>query len=87
MVQLPHKVKGNVKKSRPQYGLEQLNSEDEACDSDRIFDIDETVRDCETFRQVLTQRLHPEAFRRMMTGREVVYAALACDMHGLFSDF
>jgi hypothetical protein len=23
MVQLPHKVKGNVKKSRPQYGLEE----------------------------------------------------------------
>jgi hypothetical protein len=23
MVQLPHKVKGNVKKSRPQYGLDQ----------------------------------------------------------------
>jgi len=26
MVQLPHKVKGNVKKSRPQCGLEQLKA-------------------------------------------------------------
>jgi hypothetical protein len=35
MVQLPHKVKGNVKKSRPQYSLEQPDNEYGQRGSDR----------------------------------------------------
>ncbi len=45
MVQLPHKVKGNMKKTKPQQNLDQLSGQAKRRFSDRIFDIDEPVPD------------------------------------------
>lgn len=87
MVQLPHKVKGNMGKTKPQHDLEQPRGYSKRRPSGRIVDIDELVADRKPFRQVISQRLHSKAFRGVMAGREVVDAALARNMDRLFRNF